>query len=84
MLSSWYSKSPELRALLSSILAICKQNSIDVLAMWLSSSENLLADKLSRLVNEYVLRLSSGAFTHFSNILGFTQMLELNEGEEVS
>ena len=49
MLQNMYSRSEDLRGIISSILKILEAHEIDLAALWISTTENVLADRLSRL-----------------------------------
>jgi hypothetical protein len=81
IITNWYSKSGALRALVAAILGHARAKHIDLTAMWISTTENLVADQLSRMIDEYKLRLRDTVYRHLSNVFGLRELLESCRGE---
>lgn len=69
--------------LVAGILDLCKSCNIELTAMWIATTENVLADNLSRLLNEYVLRLRPAVYDHMARILNIDALLEVHINEDV-
>jgi hypothetical protein len=52
ILQNWYSRNAKLRDEVSRIIDILRVNNVDLAAMYINTTENVLADALSRIVNE--------------------------------
>ena len=52
MLQKWYSKNKALRLEVCRIIDILRENNVDLAAYYINTAENVLADALSRVVDE--------------------------------
>jgi hypothetical protein len=57
ILQNWYSRSAELRSEARRIVDLVRAHSIDLAVTYINTNENLLADAISRTIEEHVIIL---------------------------
>ena len=68
---NWYSKNRALRLEVSRIIDLLCMHNVDLAARYINTAENVLADALSRVVNEQKIRLDD-RFVEYLSRSGLT------------
>ena len=71
ILQNWYSKNRALRLEVSRIIDLLRMHNVDLAARYINTAENVLADALSRVVNEQKIRLDD-RFVEYLSRSGLT------------
>ncbi len=71
ILQNWYSKNRALRLEVSRIIDLLRMHNVDLAAGYINTAENVLADALSRVVNEQKIRLDD-RFVEYLSRSGLT------------